>query len=322
MRTRTGLRRTGGMLAIASICGVLPGPAHGSTPRESAASRVTSGMSISAAGWRSVASIDSAPALASKVARGVTYGGSTSGDDPVVIVLSRHGTQVKRTHTQFAADCNSGNVLPFFVEASASLAISESGRFAGVRSSEEYFADDTTARETVTLKGKVKGKKMSGSLRLHADIVDATGAAVDACDQTATFTAMSARGKVFGGHTSQHGPVVVEIAANATAVHHFHIGWESSCTPSWADEPTGSFLVTGDTLRNFPITRDRFGDDFAQNSTQPNGARETLNYSLRGKIKRGRVTGTFGVKSAVADATGTTLATCDTGNVSYAASSG
>ena len=322
MRTRTGVRCTGGMLAIASICGILPGPAHGSTPRESAASSVTSGMAVSAAGWRSAASIDSVPALSSKVARGVTYGGSTSGDDPVVVVLSRRGTVLKRTHTQFATSCSSGNVRPFFVEASPRLSISESGRFAGARSNEERFADGMTARETVTLKGKVRGKKMSGSLRLHADFLDATGTAMDACDQSATFTAVSARGKVFGGHTSQHGPVVVEIAAHAKAVHHVHIGWESSCTPSGAAEPTGGFLVTGDTLRDFPIARNRFGGDFAQDATQPNGARETLNYSLRGKIKRGSLTGTFGVKSAVADATGTTLATCDTGNVSYAARSG
>jgi hypothetical protein len=285
----TALRRTGGMLAVVSICGILPGSAFGST-------------------------------LATK-ARGVTYGGSTSAGDPVVIVLSRHGTQVRRTYMQFVGKCSSGGVLPFFVTASARLPIGESGRIAATLISEQDLATGTKARETITLKGKVKGTRMSGSLRMHADIVDATGAAVDACDQAATFTAISARGKVFGGHTSQRAPIVVEIAANKKAVHRFRIGWESRCTPTGAVEPTGGFLV-GDTLRNLPIARDRFGDDFTQNFPQPSGARETLDYLVRGKIDRGRVTGKFRVKSEVADATGTTLAQCDTGAISYTASSG
>jgi hypothetical protein len=126
---------------------------------------------------------------------------------------------------------------------------------------------------------------------------------------------ISASGKVFGGHTSQGGAVVVELTARRTAVRHFHIGWQSSCTPS------GSIQV-GDTLINFPLARGRFGDDFSWTNSVSTGEKETLSYSLQGKIKQARVTGTFRVKATETDAAGVVFAMCDTGAVSYTADSG
>jgi hypothetical protein len=126
---------------------------------------------------------------------------------------------------------------------------------------------------------------------------------------------ISARGKVFGGHTSRGGAVVVELAARRKAVRHFHIAWQSSCTPS------GSIQV-GETLIDFPIARGRFGDDFTWTNSVSTGEKETLNYSLRGKITATRVAGTFRVKATEIDAAGATFATCDTRAISYTASSG
>jgi hypothetical protein len=312
---RTALRLSGGTFVVASMCGLLTGPALASRPHGQAASSGASKQPIASIHWRPVASGNSARALATSVARGVTYAGSTSADDPIVIRLSRSGTSVSRISTRFEATCTNGEEFHNFVDGPLHRTIHASGRFAATASGSDDFGPGVTARKTISLKAQVKGKKITGSQQLHVDIVDAAGAVLATCDQTATFKATSAWGKVFGGHTTQGGPIVVELAATRKAVRHFHIGWQTSCTPP------DDFQV-GDTLVNFPLATNRFGDDFTSKASAPTGEQETRRYSLRGKIKRARVTGTFRVKATETDAAGVTFATCDTGAVSYTASSG
>jgi hypothetical protein len=247
--------------------------------------------------------------------RGVTYGGTTSDDDPVVIVLSRDGMSVRRISTRFRATCSDGQGFVNFVDGTLNRAINASGRFAGMLSGSEDLGSGVTARKTATLKARVTGKQITGSLRFHVDEVDAAGAVTATCDQTASFVAISARGRVFGGRTSQGGPIVVELAARRQAVREFHIGWEASCTPS------GGFQVS-ETLTDFPLAGGRFGDDFTQSLSEPTGEGESSSYSLRGKLKRTRITGTLRVKTTATEATGATIAACDSGAVSYTARSG
>jgi hypothetical protein len=288
MSARTALRRGGGMFAVASMCWFLSGPARALTP--------------------------DGQAVSSKAARGVTYGGSTSADDPIVIRLSHDGMSVRRISTRLDPACTDGQPFGFFLDGPMNRAITASGRFAATGSDTDDFESGITARKTVSLNAKVKGKKITGSQHAHVDRVDAAGAVLATCEQTDTFTAISAGGKVFGGRTSQGGPVVVELNATRRVVRHFRIGWESSCT-------SGAMHV-GETLIDFPLAGRRFGDDFTSINSMPTGEKETLDYSMQGKIKRARVTGTFHVKATEADAAGATFATCDTGAISYTASSG
>jgi hypothetical protein len=249
-------------------------------------------------------------------ARGVTYGGSTSAKDPIVIVLARDGKTVRRITTRFEATCTDGQGFVNFLDGAPNRTIDASGRFIAMSNVTDDLGSGVTRRRTASLNGKVNGKKITGSFRFHVDQVDAAGAVVATCDQTATFEAISARGRVFGGRTTQSAPVVIELAGKRNAVRRFRIGWRASCTPS------GNFLHEGETLINFPLAGGRFGDDFTQNFFGPAGETQTSRYSLRGKLQRTRITGTLRVETTETDATGAQIANCDSGAISYTASSG
>jgi hypothetical protein len=110
------------------------------------------------------------------MARGVTYAGTTSTDDPIVIVLSRDGTSVRRISTPIEATCTDGQRSRFFVDGHRRHAISGRGRFAATGSDTDDLESGVTARKTFSLTATVKGKKITGSQRAHVDMVDATGA--------------------------------------------------------------------------------------------------------------------------------------------------
>ena len=155
----TALRRVGGMLVIASLCALLTGPALASTPDRRAASSVATKTTISTAGARSVAWADAPLALATKVARGVTYGGSTSGDDPIVIVLSHDGTSVRRISTRFEATCSDGPQFMVFVDGPLDRTINAAGRFIGMSSGTDDLGSGVTAHNTASLKGRGQGQE-------------------------------------------------------------------------------------------------------------------------------------------------------------------
>jgi hypothetical protein len=263
------------MLAVASMLALITDSAMATSPHDPPASSVASPTAISSAGWES-----STPgrALSTEVARGVTYGGSTSANDPIVVMLSRDGKSVRRITTRFEATCTDGAGFVMFVDGATNRTIDPSGRFVGMFNVTDDLGSGVTRRRTSSLKGKVEGKKVTGSFRFHVDHVDAASAVVATCDQTATFHAIAARGRVFGGRTSQHAPVVVELAAKRKVVRRFRIGWQSSCTPSETS------LHVGETLMNFPLASGRFGDDFTENLSGPTGEKQTSRYSLRGRL--------------------------------------
>ncbi len=246
------------------------------------------------------------------VARGVTYGGSTSARDPIMVKLSRDGSRVTQLSQQFEAKCTSGTSYPLVLGPAASIRIDSHGRFRSSLSRTSDLGTGIAAHVTATVIGKVNGPRLSGTSTLHVNVVDAAGAGIDTCDRAVTFTAVASRGKVFAGVTSQKRPVVIELAASARSVHHFHIGWRAPCTPD------GTFSY-GDTLTNFTIVKGRFGDDFTQYFTNP--VRQAVAYSLHGTIAGHTAKGAFRLTIASRDANGATT-TCTTGPLSYRASSG
>jgi hypothetical protein len=289
-------RLTGGLLAVASVAGVLSGPALAAA---SAARSSSDGT-----------------ATAVTPARGVTYGGSTSSKDPVMVKLSRNGARVTQLSTQLRVTCSaSGAYLPVVSGPRANLAIAPGGSFRGQVATTRDLGGGYSASQTIALSGKVRGLKLSGSVKVHADIVDPTHQVIDTCDRTVTFKAASSKAKVFAGVTSQGRPVVLELAASGALVHHFHIGWQASCV-------SGGSFSWGDTLTTFPIVRGNFGDAFGHKYSTPSGGSSVESYSIRGGISGSRAAGTFRWKEDETDATGAATDTCDTGRVSFRTSSG
>lgn len=255
-----------------------------------------------------------APSAAAAPKRGIRYGGSTSSQDPMVILLSKSGTKVTTVSVSIEAKCTSGQRMDVLATIPTSLSVSKSGSFAGTGTSTGTPGPGLTAHAAMNVVGKVKGLKLTGTLKYHADITDAAGTAQQTCDQSATFKLASAPAKVFAGVTSQGGPVVIELTNSKDQVHHFHIGWQSRCTPS-------GFFQVGDTLQNFPIISGKFGAAFDANYSEPGGEQETNHYVLKGKLKGTKSSGSMQVQTKELDASGATVMSCDSGVVSFKASS-
>jgi hypothetical protein len=288
-------RVVGGLLTVASAAAVLAGPT----------------LAASSAG----SSPDRA-ATAVTPARGVTYGGSTSSKDPIMITLSRDGSRVVQLSTQLRAKCVSGAHDSFLVGPPANHAI-RGGGFRGTRVRTFPVVNKIySAVQTVTVSGKVKGLQLFGSVKVHSELTDAAHAVIDTCDRTVTFKVVASEGRVFAGMTSQGRPIVLELTADGASVRHFHIGWRASCRPS------GIGFSWGDTLIAFPISRGRFGDAFTRRFSMPNGGTALESYALGGGFSGPRIGGTFRWRSTEMDATGATTDTCDTGRVAFRTSSG
>lgn len=314
MPIHTRLRRGGAMLMIASSSGLMTGAALASKPSDLSSIRATAELRHSST-WHALATIPSKPAASvAATARGVTYAGSASTGEPVVIVLARDGKSIKRLTMQLDVPCSGGSSYAYDTNSSSKMTVSTSGKFAGAEMLEGDFGEGHSGFTTAIVDGKVTGKRLSGSATVRLDVSDATGAKVDTCERHATFKARSARRAVFGGQTSQGLPVVIELNTTRKAVRIFRIGSQAPCAPS------GS-IQDHDTLVNFPIRSGRFGDDWTHKPSDPTRAQDHYDYSLRGKIKRAGASGTFSVKWEQADETGA-LNACDTGPLTYSAKSG
>ena len=255
------------------------------------------------------------PAAAQGAARrGVNYGGSTSHDDPAVVVLSRDGTKVVRIGEEFEVDCKSGLRFVELGPAAANLRISPSGRFSGVHDLSGTLASGQTARTHMAVTGQVSGLTIRGRWTYHTDVLDATGTVIDTCDQAPTFKAVAAKGAVFAGFTSKGGLAVFELTKSGRLVHHAHVGWRSSCTPA------GGFQV-GDTLLNFDVVGGIFGDDFTVRLGTPGSDQEIDAYRFHGRIKGAVATGTLRVLTTDTAADGT-VTQCDSGALTFRAVSG
>lgn len=288
------IRRAGGALAAAAITGGLAGPA------------------LAAESPPTPIAVEAALAHAAG-ARGVTYGGSTSADDPIVARLSPNGARIRQLGIQLEAPCTSGKTYPFVYGGPADIPVRATGRFRD-RATESVAVDGGTADVALELAGRVVRRTLTGSATLHAEIRDPSGAVLDTCDQTVRVRASATRGRVYGGLTPQGRPVVLELTAGGRLVRHLHIGWRAPCTPDGT-------LTVGDTLTNFRISpTGRFGDDFRDTISNPEGT-FTVAYSVRGRIGRATGRGSFRLLFTATDTAGSTTS-CDTGRFSYRVTSG
>jgi hypothetical protein len=270
-------------------------------------------------------------AAAPSALAGSVYGGSTDGSEPMVLVGDRAAKKLQSAVIAVEADCTDGRSFPVAIRLRAvkgdrgleggarDLVVTRNakGRFAG-RHEITYGVGEGLALATTTLSGKLKAKRASGKLRLDVAIVDAqTSAAIQSCSSgTVRWSATRSPGRVYGGSSSQEEPVVVRVDAKHRRVEEMLAGWESStCTPD-------GFIRVGDRFTDFPLRAGRFSDAFEQTFPLDAGGSMHLQYALAGKVKRKSASGTLHISATGADATGATTRTCDSGDVTWNATTG
>ena len=304
----TTRNRGGARLAAAAIISLLipaAALAAGGTPAKGPAAL-----------YRSAHVITSNVVSAARAVHGVTYGGVTSESYPLVLKTSKNGRKVVAVASQFFLPCASGMHLPYgeqltssggFGDASGRIvsgSVSKTGRLR-VSISGTVGDDSLSAAITETISGKLAQKRSSGSVHVHAPIVDRqSGRQVDVCDQTLSWR-FGPQAQAYGGATSQHTPVVVELSKDRSKVKSFDLGWMATCSSGGMDFPGGSFP-------NFRLSKfGTFGDSFTDSSKSPDGSMsEEDAFKLVGKIGRSAGHGTFSYTEIDRDQSGVTTNTC------------
>lgn len=139
----------------------------------------------------------------------------------------------------------------------------DDGTFRLVSQTTYQLVDGLSGRETEELWGTLQGGSALAAWHAHVDVVDrGSGAEIDDCDIRFGVRATSAKGRVFGGLTSQGAPIVVQLSDDARSVSAFSIGWKAECAQL-------GFVPLGSTLRNLPMTRGRFGGGVSETRRTP-----------------------------------------------------
>jgi hypothetical protein len=302
------------VLAAASVIGFL-----GATSAAAASVPGTLDASVGPVGPAAlhVGRFGSASASATAIKRGKNYGGKTSQSDPFVLGLSTNKARVARLAMDIDAPCTSGMTLSTGGVLTANLHVSKTGAFKGTATTSMDTGTET-AVGTIDVKGKVRSRRASGTLRAHFDFTDKqTGAKTDACDTgSLRWGATSAKARVYGGSTSQHDVAVLELSRDLRRVSTLRIGWQAPCTPQ------GGFHVA-DVLTGFGLSASRsFGGAFSVTNPGDGGGQIKADYQVQGKAGKSKASGRLQVHITSTDATGATVATCDSGVVSWHAASG
>jgi hypothetical protein len=214
-----------------------------------------------------------ATAVARVPDRGVTYGGLTSAHDPIVFKLSRDGKHLVKMVKVWEAPCSAGGSVRLGSTARTRLNIDKHGGFEASSSNGVTVEAGRTWFLEQHFTGRVSGHALSGSWHVDMRRYDATGTLADRCHTTFTFKTTAAKGRVYGGVTSQDLPVLLRVAPRAAEVRHVDFAWQSDCS-------SGAFLQLTDRVSHFKIAHRRFGDDFGF-STTDHGEKLRVAYTLR-----------------------------------------
>ncbi len=306
--TSSAGKRLKGMVVIVGACGVAvaaatPGAAGRSLPAQARAD----GLSVlPAAGL---------PVFPATSRRGRIYAGSTSAGAPIVFELSRDGRRLARFGGQWGADCKSGGMMFFSTgDASVGLPLRRDGSFtvAGEDQNKNETGFNTTTRQQ--MRGKVKGAKLSGSWSASVTDTDAAGATVDTCTADFSFHARSAKGRSFGGFTSQGTPVSLQLTkvklsrttlVEVTAL----VGWIGKCTEADGSDGGGG-IYSYETVA-LPIERGRFGGHLNLSQPQNDGSETHWDMTMPGKQRRQRE-GTFKLRMSWTNPDGSNGGYCET----------
>jgi hypothetical protein len=226
------------------------------------------------------------------------------------------------------ASCDSGSSIPMAIELTAMqrqpgfspgpadlmMSRNAKGRFAGTQVAGRDFGD-VAALISARYSGRFRGRRASGSLAAEVQIVDAAGGEqVDSCSTgTRRWSASRARGRVFGGRTSQDEPIVLRLDAARKTVSDVLLAWSTeTCEP-----PDNAIRVwtrfSGFRLRGGGA----FGDSF---TSEMEG--DDVAYEIGGRIGRRSARGKLRARMTDRDPSGATVLTCDSGTISWTAATG
>lgn len=255
------------------------------------------------------------------------YGGGSPSGDAIVVKADAQATKLTSIVVSWRADCSDGDwipgggvltpaepsAVPGFVPGPTDLLMSRNakGRFAG-----SQFAGGTNGVAVVDIAGTLKGDTARGTLKATVKQLDpATGNTITSCTSNQRWVASRAP-TVYGGVTSQNQPFVIRVDAKHKMAKNVLTTWYADC------KPQGYYRVP-DTLVGFPIKPSgAFGNPFAYDVPSDGGGKTHYDYAFSGKLKPKAIKGTLQVKITETDAAGTQTDSCDSGRVSWKATTG
>jgi hypothetical protein len=179
-----------------------------------------------------------------------------------------------------------------------------------------YGGDTWVAPVEVTIEGKLAGRRASGRLSAVVKVMDrASGASLASCQATQRWVATRSPRLVYGGTTSQGEPVVIRLNAKRNRVDDVLTTWNAPCSQ-------GAYRVP-DRFGSFRVKRSgAFGNPFTYDTTMDGGDTLHFDYAFAGRVTAKRVRGTLQVKIAQTDPAGAPVDGCDTGGVTWKATTG
>jgi hypothetical protein len=265
-------------------------------------------------------------------AAGLVYGGVTSDGDAIVLSAPKGAQKLAGAVIAWHATCDDQTMFSGADRLTAVKPVNGSpvgsedlvmtrnanGRFTGTQAFGEQ-GSGRTAAVVVTVTGRLKAARASGTLSAVVKITDAaTGAAAGSCQTgTVRWAAAHAPGKVYGGSTSRNAPVVLHLLPKQRRVHDILIGWDThGCTD-------GSYYVYPEVFENFRLSKaGAFGNPFSYTTTFSDSSKRAFSYDLRGRLTRTAARGTLHVTTADTDAAGAAGMTCDSGTIAWKAVTG
>jgi hypothetical protein len=231
----------------------------------------------------------------------------------VSLTTARRGAQVKRMliRVNTGACGISEDILVTRRSVAASGTFSENGSLGS-----QTVGRQETARLDVEVHGRLRGGRVSGTIRVAGPVTDSTGAQVSSCD-SGTVRWSARRGSDFGGGTSQEAPLTFRLARDRRHVSRFAIDWRVRCG---GVEQTGLRLP----IPSLPVSRTgRFEKRVftAIPIRLANGAVAQGQYVMRGRVRGERASGTYRVYGSLIAPDGTKLA-CDTRTLRWTAGRG
>jgi hypothetical protein len=267
------------------------------------------------------------------LAANAVYGGSTSGGEAIVVNADKARKRLRTAVVAWKADCGDG---PYFATGSAltasktspgftpdpgELLMSRNGkrRFAGMQHGAVDLGDSIGAVE-VRLEGRLGAKAASGTLSAKVAIIDkATGNQQQTCTTgRMRWKAARSPGRVYAGRTSQDQPFVARLDARRKRITDLLVSWDSSsCRPE-------GFVHYGESLSNFGLaSTGRFADSWDDTEQGADGNAARITYAVAGRVaRRGAARGTLRIGVTWTDAAGATTRSCDSGAVSWKATTG
>jgi hypothetical protein len=261
------------------------------------------------------------------------YGGTTSAGEPIVLKADASGKALKSAVIGWRAKCSDGGYFPGSTELTATnaepgfapgyrdllMSRNAKGRFAGTQIG-GGGTGTMLMTMTVDLTGKLGAARASGTLHGLVKARDtATGATAFTCDTgLVRYSAARAPGTIYGGRSSQEEPVVVRVDRRRRAISDLLVTWSSStCTPDASFTFPDGFQ--GLKLKSTGAFAGRYAPVYTL--SDGSGTRHFA-YDVSGRVSKTKVSGALRVTFNDTDAAGAQTLACDSGGITFKATTG